>query len=135
MQQTLPKLSEDQVALLNEVQIATVVTLMPDGSPHVTPVWVDTDGEAVIFNTAIDRVKYKNLLRDPRVTVSVVDKNDYYRICIVNGRAELILDGASAHIDKLAKKYMGVDSFPYKHGQTTRVIVRVVPEKIMKGWS
>lgn len=121
------KLSEQDVALLNEPQIANVATVMADGSPQVTPVWVDTDGEAVLFNTAKGRVKHRNLLRDPRVAVSVVDKDDPMRLVVVRGTAEFIDEGADAHIDKLAKKYLDADSYPFRTAEEQRVIVRVLP--------
>jgi PPOX class probable F420-dependent enzyme len=122
------KLSEQDVALLNEPQIANVATVMADGSPQVTPVWVDTDGEAVLFNTAKGRVKHRNLLRDPRVAVSVVDRNDPYRLVVVRGTAEFVDEGADAHIDKLAKKYLDADTYPWHKAEEQRVIVRVVPD-------
>ncbi|MGD0833752.1 MAG: PPOX class F420-dependent oxidoreductase [Candidatus Dormibacteria bacterium] len=128
---TPPRLSDDQVALLREKVIAHVATTMPDGSPQVTPVWVDTDGEAVIFNTAKGRVKYRNLVRDPRVAISVTDKQNDYRGVVVRGRAELIDEGADAHIDKLAKKYRDLDTYPNRQPGEQRVIVRVVPERIL----
>lgn len=122
------KLSEQDIELLNEVQIANVATVMPDGTPQVTPVWVDTDGEAVLFNTAKGRVKFRNLEQNPRVAISVVDKADQYRTVVIRGTATFIEEGADAHIDKLAKKYLGADSYPFRKSTETRVIVRVVPE-------
>ena len=101
---------------------------MPDGSPQVTPVWVDTDGEAVVFNTAKGRIKHRNLVRDPRVAVSVADPNQLYRIVVVRGRAELIEEGAVEHISELARKYRGAD-FDLPAGQE-RVIVRVTAEHV-----
>lgn len=121
-------LSEDDIALLNEPQLAHVATTMPDGSPQVTPVWVDTDGTAILFNTAKGRVKHRNLERDPRCAVEVVDRENYYRWIAIRGRAELIEEGADAHIDSLAKKYLGVDTYPYASDDEVRVIVRVVPD-------
>jgi PPOX class probable F420-dependent enzyme len=122
------KLTEQDIELLNEVQIANVATVMPDGTPQVTPVWVDTDGEAVLFNTAKGRVKFRNLEQNPRVAISVVDKADQYRTVVIHGTATFIEEGADAHIDKLAKKYLGADSYPFRKSTETRVIVRVVPE-------
>ena len=103
---------------------------MPDGSPHVTPVWVDTDGEAVLFNTAKGRLKYRNLSRDPRVAISLSAKDNDYRTVVMRGRAEFIEEGADAHIDRLAKKYLGADSYPGRQPGEVRVTVRVVPETI-----
>lgn len=120
-------LTDDDVTLLNEPQLAHVATVLPDGTPHVTPVWVDTDGEHVIFNTAKGRVKYENIVRNPVVAISVVDKANDYRTLWVQGRAELVEEGADAHIDKLAKKYLGQDSYPFRQPGEERVIVRVTP--------
>jgi PPOX class probable F420-dependent enzyme len=125
-----PRLTEDQVALLREKVLAHVATIMPDGSPQVTPVWVDTDGEAVLFNTAKGRLKHRNLSRDPRVAISITDRNDDYRTVVIRGRAELIDEGADELIDRLAKKYRGLDRYPFRQPGEERVTVRVLPETI-----
>lgn len=125
------KLTEDQINLLHEKQLAHVATVSPDGTPHVTPVWIDTDGEAVIFNTAKGRVKHRNILRNPKVGISVTDKANDYRTVVIQGTAELVDEGADAHIDKLAKKYLGQDSYPFRTPTEERVIVRVTPERII----
>ena len=123
------KLTADQVALLRESHLAYVATVNRDGSPQVTPVWVDTDGEAIIFNTARGRLKWRNLERDPRAAVTVVDVSDPEgRVLIARGRAELIEDGALEHMDTLSHKYDGKPWAPVP-GQT-RVIVRVIPDRI-----
>ena len=127
---TPPTLTDDQVALLREKVLAHVATVMPDGSPQVTPVWVDTDGEAVLFNTAKGRLKYRNLRRDPRVAISIAARENDYRTVVLRGRAEFIEDGADDHIDRLAKKYLGADSYPGRQPGEVRVTVRVVPEAI-----
>jgi PPOX class probable F420-dependent enzyme len=124
----MTKLTDDEVKLLTEPQLAHVATVNPDGTPQITPVWVDTDGEAVLFNTAEGRVKHRNLSANPAVAIEVVDRNDDYRLLRVKGRAEFVHDGADAHIDKLAKKYLGQDSYPWRKPDEVRVIVRVVPE-------
>jgi len=122
------KLSPQELELLSEPQIATVATVMADGSPQLTPVWIDTDGEAILFNTAKGRVKHRNLIRNPKVAVTVVDKNDFYRLVSVRGTAEIVEQGADDHIDKLAKKYLGADSYPWRKDGEQRVIVRVIPD-------
>jgi PPOX class probable F420-dependent enzyme len=127
-----PTLTDDQVALLRDKVLAHVATVMPDGSPQVTPVWVDTDGEAVLFNTAKGRLKYRNLSRDPRVAISVSAKDNDYRTVVLRGRAEFIEEGADAHIDRLAKKYLGADSYPGRKPGEVRVTVRVVPQTIFR---
>jgi PPOX class probable F420-dependent enzyme len=120
-------LTDDDIALLTEPQLAHVAVLDFDGSPHVTPVWVDTDGEHILFNTAKGRVKYNSLVRDPRVGISVVDKSNDYRTLWVKGVAELVEEGADAHIDKLAFKYLGKESYPFRKADEVRVIVRITP--------
>lgn len=121
-------LNEKDVALLEEAQIAVVATVNPDGSIQQTPVWIDTDGEAVLFNTAKGRVKHRNLVANPNASVLVVDSGDPYRWLSVRGKAEFVDEGADDHIDKLAKKYLGVDSYPNRTDTEVRVIVRILPE-------
>lgn len=125
----LPELA---LRLLREGKnFATVATLMADGSPQASTVWVDTDGEHVIFNTAEGRIKPKNLRRDPRVAVSVVNAEHPYQQVMIRGKAlELTHDGADEHIDKLAKKYLGVDKYPFRQPGEERVIVKIAPEKV-----
>ena len=126
-------LTEEDLALLNEAQLAHVATIEADGSPHVTPVWIDTDGEHILFNTAKGRVKYDNLARNPAVAVSVVDKANDFRTLWVKGTAELVEEGAEEHIHQLAKKYLGQDRYPLQPGGE-RVIVRITPtQKLGRG--
>ncbi len=127
---TAAKLTADQIALLKEKALAHVATVMSDGSPHVTPVWVDTDGEALLFNTFKGGIKHRNLSRDPRVAISVTDKGNDYRSAVIRGRAELIAEGAEDHIDRLSKKYLGQDRYPFRQPGEQRVTIRVVPERI-----
>ena len=131
----MAQLSEEQITLLREPHIAQLVTLMPDGSPQISPVWVDTDGSDVLINTALGRLKSNNMARDARVAVGVYDpENSYTRVVNVRGRVTSISEeGADAHIDSLAKKYMGVDSYPYADPDVTRVIGRIAPERISGG--
>ena len=128
----MAQLSQEQVTLLREPHLAQLVTLMPDGSPQISPGWVDTDGTDILINTALGRLKSNNMAKDARVAVSVYDpENSYTRVVNVRGRVTSISEeGADAHIDSLAKKYMGVDSYPNKSPDETRVIVRISPERI-----
>jgi PPOX class probable F420-dependent enzyme len=121
-------LTTDDIALINEPHLGFVASVMPDGSPQLTPVWVDTDGVNLRFNTARGRVKTNNLERDPRIAVIVVDENDAYRWIGIRGTADLTDDGADEHIDALAKKYMGVDSYPFRNPAEQRVTVTVHAE-------
>ncbi|HKB25694.1 MAG TPA: PPOX class F420-dependent oxidoreductase [Methylomirabilota bacterium] len=110
---------------------AHLATLGRDGAPQVTPVWVDYDGTHVRFNTARGRVKERNLRRDPRVALALQDPDNPYRYVQVRGRvAEMTEKGADAHIDALAKKYLGQDRYPYRKADEVRVIVSILPEKV-----
>jgi PPOX class probable F420-dependent enzyme len=123
----MPILNEADVELLREPQLAHIAVVDEDGEPHVTPVWVDTDGENILFNTAKGRVKYNSLQRHPVVAVSVVDKANDFRTLWVRGTADLVDEGADAHIDKLAKKYLGKDKYPFRQAGEQRVIVKITP--------
>ncbi len=117
--------------ILEGANFAHIATVMADGSPQVTPVWVDVDGDEIVFNTAVDRLKDRNLERDGRVALSVHDQSNPYRYIQVRGKVTArTTDGADAHIDKLAKKYMGLDSYPYRTDAEQRVIYRIAPEKV-----
>ncbi|MFG2099493.1 PPOX class F420-dependent oxidoreductase [Micromonospora echinaurantiaca] len=120
-------LTDEDLALLAEPQLAHVATVEADGSPHVTPVWVDTDGEHILFNTAKGRVKYENIRRNPEVAVSVADKANDFRTLWVKGTAELVEEGADEHIDRMAQKYLGQDRYPFRRAGEERVIVRITP--------
>jgi PPOX class probable F420-dependent enzyme len=123
-------LTADQVAILNGKNFATVATVMPDGSPEATLVWIETDGTYIYFNTAFPRLKARNLKRDPRVAIVVYDCRDpNNEVLAIRGHAELILEGADEHIDKLSRIYDGKPFTDYLPGQT-RVIVKVTPERI-----
>jgi PPOX class probable F420-dependent enzyme len=126
MAEVIPEKYRD---LFNKRAFAALTTLMPDGSPQTTPVWVDTDGEHVIFNSAKGRQKDRNVRRDPRVALAIVDPDNPYRYLEVRGKvAEITEQGADAHIDKMAKKYLGQDKYPYRQGGEVRVIYKVRPE-------
>ena len=105
--------------------------LRKDGSPHSTPVWVDTDGERVLFNTSIGRAKERHLRRDPRVSVTVLPADDQQSGYVsVTGTAELTEEGAVEHIDRMAQKYIGKEKYPYLQEGERRVIVRITPERV-----
>jgi PPOX class probable F420-dependent enzyme len=110
--------------------VGTVTTLRPDGSPHSTIVWVDVEDGKVSFNTARGRAKPRYLAQDPRASLLVVDPNDPYRWVAVSGHTELTEQGADAQIDKLAKKYIGKDEYPWRKPEETRVKVLIEPERV-----
>jgi PPOX class probable F420-dependent enzyme len=117
--------------LFSKPAFANLVTLMPDGSPQVTPVWCDLQDGFVVINTAKGRLKDRNMRRDPRVALAVSDPANPYRYLQIRGRvAEITEPGADKHIDLMAKKYLGVDSYPYRRPDEVRVIYKIQPEHV-----
>ena len=127
----MTKLEEKPRKFLDESPyVGVVTTLREDGSPHSTIVWVDVEGDKVSFNTALGRAKPKHLVHDPRASLLMVDPNDPFKWVAVSGPAELTEEGADAQIDKLAKKYLGKDEYPWRNPEETRVKVLIEPEKV-----
>ena len=127
-------LSERDRRIIDAPNFASVATLMPDGSPQVSTIWIDRDGDDILFNTAEGRVKTENLRRDGRVAISVFDQVDHDEQVIVRGRVvDLTTEGADAHIDFLAEKYLGAETYPFRDPSEQRVIVRVRPEHVSEG--
>ena len=125
------QLSEKARALIEGTNFGNLATIMPDGSPHVAPVWIDFDAGDVLVNTAEGRQKTKNIQRDPRVAIDVFNNENPYEMVAIRGRVvELTHEGADAHIDKLAKKYLGRDTYPFRQPGEQRVILRIQPEKV-----
>src|ERR1700745_3095640 len=115
--------------LFSKRAFASLGTLMPDGTPQVTPVWVDLEGDYVLFNSAKARQKDKNVRQNPRTPLAIVDPDNPYRYLEIRGRVvEITEQGADDHIDKLAKKYLGVDKYPYRQAGEVRVIYKIHPE-------
>ena len=110
--------------------VATVTTLREDGSPHNTIVWIDAEDGSVTFNTAVGRAKERHLRRDPRVAVTIVDPQNTYKWVSISGQAELTTDGADEQIDKLAKKYLGEDKYPWRSHTEQRISVKIRPEQV-----
>jgi PPOX class probable F420-dependent enzyme len=110
--------------------VGVATTLREDGSPHSTIVWVDVEDGKVSFNTARGRAKPRHLENDPRASLLMVDPNDAYKWVAVSGPAEMTEEGADAQIDKLAKKYLGQDEYPWRKPEETRVKVLIDPQKI-----
>ena len=125
-------LNEKQQSLLTGKNFAYIGTVSEDGSPQVTPVWIDYDGTHVIFNTEQKRAKTRHLKNDPRVAVSVADAQNPYQYIEIQGRVvEMTEEGADAHIDKMAQKYMGKDKYPFGRPGDVRVIVKIEPLKVL----
>ena len=112
--------------------LAFVSTLMKDGHPHITPTWIDIQDGHIFVNTAIGRIKQRNVSRDPRISISIVDQNNPYDMVTVRGRVtgQITGDAADEHIDKLAKKYLGKDKYPNRAPGEKRVILKIKPERV-----
>ena len=124
-------LSDEVLALLREPSYAQLATVMPDGSPQVTQVWIEIDGEHIIINTAVGHQKERNVRRDPRVAINLVDPNDQARQAAIRGQVvEMTTEGAAEQINALAKKYMGVDEYPFGSPDETRITLKITPEHV-----
>lgn len=127
------QIPEDLKDIFKKRAFAHLATVMPDGSPQVTPVWVDFDGTHVRVNSAKGRLKDKNMRRDKRVALSVQDPDNPYRYLEIRGNVDDITEnGADADIDSLAKKYLDKDKYPFRAPGEVRVIYKIRPEKISR---
>ena len=117
--------------LFQKKAFAHLATIMPDGTPQVTPVWCDYDGAYIRINTAKGRVKDRNMRRNPQVALEIMDPENPYRYLAVRGRvAEITENGADAHIDLLAKKYLGQERYPYRKAGEQRVLYKIQPDRV-----
>ncbi|HJS88464.1 MAG TPA: PPOX class F420-dependent oxidoreductase [Steroidobacteraceae bacterium] len=121
---------ESHLDLFRKQAFANLATLMPSGSPQVTPVWVDYDGRHVLINTAEGRQKDKNLQRDGRVALSIMDPENPYRYLEVRGHvAQRTREGADEHIDAMARKYLGKDKYPFRQPGEVRVLYKLATDR------
>jgi PPOX class probable F420-dependent enzyme len=117
--------------LLGRQNFPHIATLMPDGSPQVTPVWVDLEGDRILVNTAEGRTKIRNVRRDPRVAISVHDQENPYKSAFLRGLVvEIRSEGAEDHIDKMSKKYGGPDIYPAHDPEHPRVLLVIEPTHV-----
>jgi PPOX class probable F420-dependent enzyme len=127
--------------ILQDKAYGHVITMGPKGTPQVTMVWMDVEGDEVLFNTAEGRLKPRNLRRDPRIIISVQDRNDPQSSMVLHGKATVTEAGADDHIDKLAKRFLGADKYPFRRPGEKRLIVRTKVDRIggygpkMQPWS
>jgi PPOX class probable F420-dependent enzyme len=129
MSATIPEGFTDLVT--TKITFAHLATSMKDGSPQVTPVWFGYDGTHILLNSAKGRLKDRNMRARPRVALSILDPDNAYRYLQIIGRVvEVTEQGADAHIDGLAKKYIGQDKYPWRSPTEVRVIYKVLPEKV-----
>ena len=132
-EQSNEKLSDPHIReLFERKNFAFLSSLMKDGSPHVTPTWVDIENGNILINTALGRIKQSNISRDPRVALSIIDQNNQYEMVTIRGKVinQITGDAAEKHIDKLARKYVDMDKFPRRSKGERRVILKIKPEKI-----
>lgn len=129
----MAKLDENAVKVLTGKNLVFLATVNRDGSPQVTPTWVDTDGEYILVNTAMGRLKQKNVSRDPRVAVSAVSADNPYSQVTARGRVVEQITGklADDHIDKMAKKYTGAEKYSRRNPEEKRVLFRILPERVI----
>jgi len=126
------KLTPEAVKLIEGKNFAHLATISSDGSPHVAPVWIDHDGDVILINTAMGRIKQKNTTKDPRISISIVDQNNPYARVTIKGKVtQQTKQGADAHIDKLAKKYTGSDKYQNRQPGEQRVILRIEPLRVL----
>jgi PPOX class probable F420-dependent enzyme len=129
---TTARLSQQAKEIFDKKTFAHLATLMPDGSPQVTPVWVDREGDRVVINTAEGRAKPRNMRNDPRVALAATDPDNPYEAVIIRGHvAEMTDDGADEHIDAMAKKYLDQDKYPFRQSGEQRVKVYIEPDVVM----
>jgi PPOX class probable F420-dependent enzyme len=129
----MSQMTEPVAQLLKGKNFAYLSTLMKDGSPQVTPTWIDIDenDNSILINTAEGRIKHKNVSRDPRVAISISDQNNPYNMATIRGKViQQISEGADENTDRLAKKYLGMDKYPFRTPNEKRVILKIRPEKI-----
>jgi len=125
------KIPEKYRDLFTKRAFASLGTIMPDGRPQVTPVWCDVEGDLVLINSAKGRQKDKNVRRDPRVSLAIIDPDNPYRYLEIRGSVvEITEQGANEHIDKMAKKYLDADKYPYGQPGEVRVIYKIQPEHV-----
>ena len=124
-------LNDQARALLDGKNFATVATVEPDGQPQLSPVWITHDGDDVLFSTTVGRRKHVNIERNDRVTVCVFDQEDPYSYAEIRGTATMTEEGGRELIDAFAKKYRGLDVYPWDQPDTVRVVVRVTPTKVI----
>jgi len=126
------KMSDKKVVkLFSEKNLVFIATIMKDGSPQVSPVWANYEDGFILVNTAEGRIKHKNILRDPRVAVSVTSNDNPLDMTTIRGKVvEITSDSKYLHADKLTQQYMGRSNYPFKQKNEKRIILKIKPEKI-----
>jgi len=118
--------------LFEKPSLSHLATLMPDGSPHVSPVWVDYDGQYILINTAKGRRKEMNMHERPQVALDIVDPENPFRFLSIRGRVvEITEEGANEHRDRLDTRYLGITKYPRRDPQEIRCMCKILPEQII----
>ena len=124
-------MEQKAIDLFGAKNLVFIATVMKDGSPQVSPVWANYENDHIMINTAEGRIKHKNILRDPRVAVSVVSKDNPLDMTTIRGKVqEIIPDCDYKHADRLTKQYMGRDHYPFKRDDEKRIILKIKPDKV-----
>ena len=124
-------MEQKAIDLFGAKNLVFIATVMKDGSPQLSPVWANYENDHIMINTAEGRIKHKNILRDPRVAVSVVSKDNPLDMTTIRGKVEEIIpDYEYKHADRLTKQYMGRDHYPFKRDDEKRVILKIKPDKV-----
>jgi len=131
---TKAKLDDDARKILEGKNFIFLATVNPDGSPHVTPTWVDTDGHYIFINTAVGRVKHKNIKKNPQVAMAITEQGNPYKLVMIRGRVIEQVTGpvAEGHIDKMAKKYTGAEKYQNRRPGEKRVLLKIEPHHVSR---
>jgi len=125
------EMEEKAKNLFKDKNLVFIATIMKDGSPQLSPVWADFEDGCIMINTAEGRIKHKNVVRDSRVAVSVVSQTNPLYMTTVRGNViEIIPDYEYVHINKLTKKYMGIENYPFRQQGEKRIVLKIKPEKV-----
>lgn len=127
----MARIPDSHLDILHKKSFGHLATVMPDGSPQTSPVWVDYRDGQILINSALGRRKDKNIDSDPRVAISITDPDNPYRCLMIRGRvADITTKGADEHIDSMAKKYLGQERYPFRQPGEQRVLYFIEPESV-----
>lgn len=131
----MAKLTDSARKMLEGKNFVYIATVNPNGTPQVTPTWVDTDGNYVLINTAVGRVKHRNVKKNPHVALAITDQANPYNLIIIKGKVVDQVTGkvAEDHIDKMAKKYQGLEKYPHRRPGEKRILLKIEPIRVVNG--
>ena len=128
----MAKLDDDARRILEGKNFIFLATVNPDGTPQVTPTWVDTDGHYIVINTAVGRIKHRNVKKNPQVAMAITEQGNPYKLVMIRGKVieEVTGQAAEDHIDKMEKKYRGRDKYAGRKLGEKRVLLKIQPHRI-----